>query len=109
MGIIGDREWMQQAYKLAVYAADLGEVPVGAIIVSAEGQVLGSGYNISIQQHDPCAHAELCAIRQACHNVKNYRLPHATLYTTLEPCLMCAGAMLHARIKRLVFATRDFK
>ena len=79
------------------------------MIVSADGKVIGSGCNAMISSHDPTAHAEVVAIKQACLNTQNYRLDGCTMYVTLEPCCMCAGAMIHARIKRLVFATRDFK
>lgn len=104
-----DKQWMQQAYSLAEQAFKNGEVPVGAVLVSADGKVIGSGCNQMINSHDPTAHAEIVAIKQACLTTQNYRLDGSTLYVTLEPCCMCAGAMIHARIKRLVFATRDFK
>ena len=104
-----DSEWMLEAYKLALQAQKNNEVPVGAIIVSDDETVIGSGYNQMIQANDPTAHAEIVAIRQAAHNMHNYRLENATLYVTLEPCTMCVGAISHARIKRLVFAARDFK
>lgn len=104
-----DSHWMQQAFDLAKIAEKQGEVPVGAVLISQEGQLLGSGWNQVIQTHDPTAHAEILAIRNAAAAVGNYRLEQSTLYVTLEPCCMCAGAITHARIKRLVFATRDFK
>ena len=106
---MNDIDWMTQAYALAVKARDQGEVPVGAILVSDEQQCLGQGWNQVIQRHDPTAHAEIVALRAASLNQKNYRLINTTLYVTLEPCCMCAAALVHARIKRLVFATRDFK
>lgn len=104
-----DKQWMQQAYTLAEQAFNNGEVPVGAVLVSADDKLLGSGCNAMISSHDPTAHAEVVAIKQACLATQNYRLDGSTLYVTLEPCCMCAGAMIHARVKRLVFATRDFK
>jgi tRNA(adenine34) deaminase len=104
-----DSQWMLEAYKLALIAKEQSEIPVGAVLVSADQQRLSVGWNKVIQSHDPCAHAELIAIRQAAQTLKNYRLLDTTLYVTLEPCSMCAGAIIHARIKRLVFATRDFK
>ncbi|MED5524583.1 MAG: tRNA adenosine(34) deaminase TadA [Pseudomonadota bacterium] len=103
-----DIHWMRQAMALADKAAAAGEVPVGAVLVK-DGQVLGQGYNLSISLSDPSAHAELQAIRQAGPALANYRLLDCTLYVTLEPCAMCAGAMVHARIKRLVFGASDLK
>lgn len=87
--------------KLAARGARLGEVPVGAVVV-CDGQVLGEGFNQPISSHDPTAHAEIVALRAAARSAANYRLPGATLYVTIEPCMMCAGAMVHARIARLV-------
>ncbi len=86
----------------------LGEVPVGAVIVRG-GQVIATGYNRPIGEHDPTAHAEIVALRQAAHLLGNYRLPDCTLYVTLEPCAMCAMALLHARFARVVFGARDPK
>lgn len=106
---INDTYWMAQAFQFALKAKDQGEVPVGAVLISADNQLLGYGWNQVIQSNDPSAHAEIIAIRQATNQLKNYRLLNTTLYVTLEPCCMCAGALVHARIKRLVFATRDFK
>ena len=106
---MSDIYWMQQAYSLAQQAQSHSEVPVGAVIVSADGVLLGSGYNQMISLNDPTAHAEIIAIKEAARNLTNYRLDGCTMYVTLEPCSMCAGAMVHARLKRLVFATRDFK
>lgn len=103
-----DQHWMQQALELAQQAATLDEVPVGAIIVLNE-EIIGSGFNQPIREHDPTAHAEIIAMRQAAKKLKNYRLVDTTMYVTLEPCPMCAGAMLHARLKRLVFAAADPK
>ena len=103
-----DNYWMTEALKLAKLAALAGEVPVGAVVVY-ENKIIGSGFNSPIQNHDPSAHAEILALRQAATYMKNYRLPATTLYVTLEPCVMCIGAMLHARIKRLVFGASDPK
>ena len=100
--------WMQQAMALAARAEMLGEVPVGALLVH-DGKVIGEGWNRSISDHDPSAHAEIVAIREAGKRMDNYRLPGSTLYVTLEPCAMCVGAMIHARIERLVYAATDPK
>ena len=104
-----DSFWMQQALDLANRACTEGEVPVGAVLVSDQNQLLCQGWNQVMQLRDPTAHAEVMAIRNACQQLDNYRLLNSTLYVTLEPCCMCAGALVHARIKRLVFATRDLK
>ncbi len=104
-----DSFWMAKAYELALKAKAQGEVPVGAVLVSGDNLLLGSGWNQVRNSHDPTAHAELVAIREAAKDLENYRLLNTTLYVTLEPCAMCAGALVHARIARLVFATRDFK
>ncbi|WP_225307540.1 tRNA adenosine(34) deaminase TadA [Nitrincola iocasae] len=103
-----DIDWMKKALELAQQAADLGEVPVGALVV-LDGEVAGAGFNQPIGAHDPCAHAEIIALREAALRVGNYRLPGAELYVTLEPCMMCAGAMIHARIERLIFAATEPK
>ena len=103
-----DTFWMQQALLLAAHAAQQNEVPVGAVLV-LDDQVIGEGYNCPISKHDPTAHAEIIALRQGAEKVGNYRLVNSTLYVTLEPCLMCAGAMVHARIKRLVYGATDLK
>lgn len=103
-----DLRWMQHAMLLAGRAEAGGEVPVGAVLVQGE-RILGEGWNQSIGQHDPTAHAEVMALRMAGQAVGNYRLLSATLYVTLEPCVMCAGAMIHARIGRLVFGASDLK
>lgn len=99
---------MTRALELARQARDRGEVPVGAIVVH-EGAVIGEGFNQPISLADPSAHAEMQAIRMAARRLDNYRLLDATLYVTLEPCAMCAGAMVHARIKRLVYGAADPK
>ena len=103
-----DLHWMQRALELADQAELLGEVPVGAVVVR-EGKSLGEGFNQPIAAHDPSAHAEIQALRQAGRWANNYRLPDATLYVTLEPCVMCAGAIIHARIARVVFGAFDPK
>ncbi|MBX2884236.1 MAG: tRNA adenosine(34) deaminase TadA [Granulosicoccus sp.] len=101
-----DRKWMAEAIDLAEAAQEWGEVPVGAVVVQ-DGSIIGRGYNRPVSDHDPSAHAEIVALRDAAKNKQNYRLPGSTLYVTLEPCIMCAGAIVHARIKRLVFGCRD--
>lgn len=111
MGVIviinNDLEWMKHAYLLACEAEVKGEVPVGAVLVSRDNRLLGEGFNQPIGLNDPTAHAEVLAIRDAASKLQNYRLSDTTLYVTLEPCSMCAGAILHARCSRIVFATRD--
>ena len=99
---------MRQALALAAQGAALGEVPVGALLVR-DGVVIGSGFNCPISGHDPSAHAEMMAIRAAAAAVSNYRLPGSTLYVTLEPCSMCAGLLVHARINRLVYGASEPK
>lgn len=103
-----DEHWMQLALQQAHKAQRLDEVPVGAVVVLQQ-QVVGAGHNQPISRHDPSAHAEIVALRQAAAALQNYRLPGTTLYVTLEPCCMCVGAMLHARIERLVFGAFDPK
>lgn len=103
-----DEHWMLYALELADKAERAGEIPVGAVLVK-DNQVIGEGWNMSICQHDPSAHAEMLAIRQAAEHIKNYRLLDTTLYVTLEPCAMCAGLLVHARVKRLVFGALDAK
>ena len=98
--------WMQHALELARRAVAEGEVPVGAVLVRDE-QVLGEGYNAPISHHDPTAHAEIRALRAAATAIGNYRLVDTTLYVTLEPCVMCAGAIIHARVRRLVIGADD--
>jgi tRNA(adenine34) deaminase len=105
---VTDEDWMAQALTLAQRAAARGEVPVGAIVVR-DGRIVGRGGNAPIAGSDPTAHAELVALREAGAALGNYRLPDCTLYVTLEPCAMCAGAILHARLARLVFGARDPK
>lgn len=103
-----DRQFMQQALDQAKLAANAGEVPVGAVLVR-DGQIISTGFNQPIANSDPSAHAEMMALRTAAQNESNYRLPGTTLYVTLEPCTMCAGAMLHARVERVVFGAADPK
>ena len=103
-----DEAWMRQAFAEAEVAASVGEVPVGAVVVS-NGEIVGRGLNRPIQDSDPTAHAEIMALRAAATAVNNYRLPGTTVYVTLEPCAMCMGAMLHARVARVVFGAYDEK
>lgn len=99
---------MQEALALAAQAASVGEVPVGAVVVR-DGVIIGRGYNQPIARTDPTAHAEIMAMREAARTLNNYRLADCDLYVTLEPCVMCSGAIMHARIRRVVFAARDPK
>ena len=101
-----DVAFMREALALARRAAAEGEVPVGAVLVR-DGTVIGAGWNRPIVSHDPTAHAEVCALRDAAERVGNYRLPGTTLYVTLEPCPMCAGAIVHARVARVVYGASD--
>ena len=103
-----DERFMREAMGLAREADSLGEVPVGAVVVR-EGVIVGRGFNAPISSHDPSAHAEVGALRDAALRLANYRLPGCTLYVTLEPCAMCAGAIQHARIARLVYGAPDPK
>jgi tRNA(adenine34) deaminase len=105
---ITDEAWMRYAFRLAQRAEQQGEVPIGAIVVK-DDQCIAEGWNVSIATHDPTAHAEMVALRNAGLALENYRLCDATLYVTLEPCVMCMGAISHARIKRLVFGAFDPK
>lgn len=104
--VTSDEEWMQQALNQAQQAAELDEVPVGAVAVY-QGQVIGAGFNRKESDLDPTAHAELLALKQAAAFLHNWRLLDVTLYCTLEPCPMCAGAMIQARLKRLVYGAKD--
>lgn len=101
-----DKKWMCRALELARLAESQGEVPVGAVLVQ-DDVLIAEGWNQTIQTHDPSAHAEIVALRNAGKKLQNYRLPGLTLYVTLEPCPMCAGALVHSRISRLVIATED--
>lgn len=103
-----DETYMRAALELAAQAASAGEVPVGAIVVK-DGEIIGRGYNHPISGHDPTAHAEIGALRDAAAWLRNYRLPGCELYVTLEPCVMCAGAIMHARIARVLFGAKDPK
>jgi tRNA(adenine34) deaminase len=103
-----DVAFMQRALALARHAQDAGEVPVGAVVVF-QGEIIGEGWNQPIRASDPSAHAEIVALRSAASRVRNYRIPGATLYVTLEPCVMCAGAIVQARLARVVFGAFDPK
>lgn len=104
-----DEIFMRRALSLAERAEEEGEIPIGAVLVDEQGSIIGEGWNQSISLCDPTAHAEIQAIRCASKFVNNYRLLNTTLYVTLEPCSMCAGAILHSRIHRLVFGAKDYK
>ena len=103
-----DAYWMREALKRADYAEAINEIPVGAIVV-VDGRIVGEGWNSPISDHDPSAHAEMQAVRMAAKQVENYRVIDATLYVTLEPCAMCAGMLVHARVGRVVFGAKDLK
>ncbi len=103
-----DLEWMQAALAEARAAGEAGEVPIGAVVVF-EGKIIAAGQNSVLRRLDPTAHAEIVAMREAAHTIGNYRLLGCTLYCTLEPCAMCAGALIHARVGRLVYAAPDPK
>ena len=103
-----DEKWMTYALSLADKAELENEIPVGAVLIK-DDQIIAEGWNLSILNHDACAHAEIMAIRNAGQVIENYRLIDCTLYVTLEPCPMCAGALVHARIKRLVYGAGDYK
>ncbi|MHB1676637.1 MAG: tRNA adenosine(34) deaminase TadA [Sulfuriferula sp.] len=105
---MNDEFFMRQAMLLAYEASAAGEVPVGAVVVY-EGKIIGRGANAPIARHDPTAHAEVLALRDAAQHLANYRLPEVSLYVTLEPCAMCAGAIMHARVGRLLFGASDLK
>jgi tRNA(adenine34) deaminase len=104
--LVHDERWMEYALGLAQAAAMVGEVPVGAVVI-CDGEIIGEGSNRPIADNDPTAHAEIIALRAAAKHQGNYRLSEADLYVTLEPCAMCSGAMLHARIRRVVFGAFD--
>jgi tRNA(adenine34) deaminase len=109
MGIVSrDEEFMREALRLARGAGEEGEVPVGALVV-VEGEITGRGWNRTIAASDPTAHAEIVALREAAARTGNYRLTGATVYATMEPCVMCAGALVAARVARLVFGARDLR
>ena len=102
-----DQLMMRHALSLADKAEQIGEIPVGAVLVDERGEIIGEGWNLSIVNSDPTAHAEIVALRHAAQKVRNYRLLNTTLYVTLEPCTMCAGAILHSRIKRVALGAWD--
>ena len=106
--MIQDETYIREALVLAREAWSQGEVPVGALVVK-DGEIIGRGFNQPISRHDPSAHAEIQALRAAAQHLNNYRLPGCTLYVTIEPCVMCTGAILHARIGRVVYGARDAK
>ncbi len=106
MNPIEDEQWMRHAMQLAAQAEQQGEVPVGAVLVR-EGEVIGEGFNQPISSCDPTAHAEVVALRAAAKRMNNYRLPNTTLYVTVEPCSMCAGSLIHARVGRLVYGAQE--
>jgi len=106
---VADVDWMRLALAQAAQAQQLGEVPVGAVLIDAQGELLSTGFNRTIIDHDPTAHAEIVALRSGAQKVQNYRLPGASLYVTLEPCAMCLGAMMHARLARVIFGAPDPK
>ncbi|MFT4789299.1 MAG: tRNA(adenine34) deaminase [Paraglaciecola sp.] len=108
MSIEQDEYWMRYALSLSDNAQQQGEIPVGAVLVK-DNKIIGEGWNQSIRLHDPSAHAEMMAIREAGKSLENYRLVDSCLYVTLEPCSMCAGLLVHSRIQRLVFGAADFK
>jgi len=103
-----DTDYMRAALDMANQALAAGEVPVGAVVVM-DGKIIGQGFNAPISRHDPSAHAEMMALRDAARYLDNYRLPGCEIFVTLEPCLMCAGAIMHARISRLVYGASDPK
>lgn len=105
---VQDKQFMQRAIELAQHAESLNEVPVGAVVVK-DGKIIGEGFNQPIAQNDPSAHAEIMALRSAGLAINNYRLVDATVYVTLEPCAMCAMAMVHARVKRVIYGANDLK
>ncbi|MDT9587198.1 MAG: tRNA adenosine(34) deaminase TadA [Candidatus Arsenophonus melophagi] len=103
-----DIYWMRQAITFAENAKVKGEIPVGAVLIK-EDKIIAEGWNQTISDHDPCAHAEILALRAGGQYLQNYRLMNTTLYVTLEPCMMCAGAIIHARVNRLVYGAYDKK
>lgn len=105
---MSDEEYMREALAQARLAWDKGEVPVGAVLVK-DGIIVGRGYNQPISSHDPSAHAEIMALRDAAKHIGNYRLVGSTLYVTFEPCAMCAGAIFHARVQRVVYGAAEYK
>ncbi len=108
MGLTNDTEWMELALEQAALAAQMGEVPVGALVIK-DGEIAGRGHNRNLLDHDPTAHAEIVALRQAAARLGNHRLGGCDIFVTIEPCAMCAGAMIHARLARLVYGASDLK
>jgi len=106
---VGDAGWMRQALAQARLAAQMDEVPVGAVLVDETGELVAAGHNQPISSNDPSAHAEIVTLRAAAQKLGNYRLPGCTLYVTLEPCTMCVGALVHARVGRLVYGATEPK
>lgn len=104
-----DEFYMHRALDQAREALTAGEVPVGAVVIDADGELIGAGYNAPVSLHDPCAHAEVRALRDAAVRLGNYRLDGCTLFVTLEPCMMCSGAIIHARLARLVYGAAEPK
>jgi tRNA(adenine34) deaminase len=102
-----DEKWMNVALDLALQARELNEVPIGACLIDPEGELLAAGFNRTITDSDPTAHAEIIVLREAGRRIGNYRLTGTTLYTTIEPCVMCAGALVNARVRRLVYGAAD--
>ncbi len=108
MGLTDDTGWMELALEQAALAAQMGEVPVGALVIK-DGEIAGRGHNRNLLDHDPTAHAEIVALRQAAARLGNHRLGGCDIFVTIEPCAMCAGAMIHARLARLVYGVSDPK
>jgi tRNA(adenine34) deaminase len=108
VAITTDELWMEEALRAAQRALEAGEVPIGAIVV-CQGAIVGTGWNTNIANSDPTAHAEITALREAGKTIGNHRLEHCELFVTIEPCAMCAGAMIHARIQRLIYGADDLK
>ena len=102
-----DNKWMRVALEQAALARQADEVPIGACVISENGELLSASYNRTISDNDPTAHAEILSLREAAHRVRNYRLVGTTVYTTIEPCAMCAGALVNTRVKRLVYGADD--
>ena len=109
MSIRSHEFYMRIALNEALKAYEIGEIPVGAAVISSEGEVLSKSHNESIRRHDPSAHAEIIALREAAETLKNYRLNKSRIYVTIEPCVMCAGALIHARVEEVIFGVADPK
>lgn len=104
-----DEDWMRRALNEAQRAAEVDEVPIGALLVDGDGDLIAAGYNQPIRSHDPSAHAEVVVLREAAQKLQNYRLPGTTLYVTVEPCTMCVGVLVHARVARIVYGASEPK